>query len=342
MKLKPSQLASLLTKVIPARIPILIIGPPGVGKTDIIKQACQASGADIIVVHPVVSDPTDAKGMPWVENGEASFVPFGDLKRILKSTKLTAVVLDDLGQSAPAVQASWMQPILARHINDHKIPDCVTFISASNRRVDRAGVSGILEPVKSRFGTIIELVPDLGDWCTWAMGNNIPPDMIAFLRFRPELLCDFEPSADLTNSPLPRTWNNAARLLGLNLPREVESASISGAVGEGAAAEYLGFRRMYQELPSLDLIIDDPDGQDIPKQPSTLFAVTTGLASKVTRKNFGSIARYAERLNNSGHGEFSALLLRDSTKRNSDVMQTEDFIRLAAGPLGELISGEVQ
>jgi MoxR-like ATPase len=71
MKLKPSQLASLLTKVIPAKIPLLVVGPPGVGKTDIIKQACITSGADIIVVHPVVSDPTDAKGMPWVENGEA-------------------------------------------------------------------------------------------------------------------------------------------------------------------------------------------------------------------------------------------------------------------------------
>jgi hypothetical protein len=261
---------------------------------------------------------------------------------ILKSTKLTAVVLDDLGQAAPAVQASWMQPILARHINDHRIPDSVTFIAASNRRIDRAGVSGILEPVKSRFGTIIELVPDLDDWCGWAMDHDLPPDMIAFLRFRPELLCDFQPSADLTNSPLPRTWNNAAKILSLNLPREVESAAISGAVGEGASAEYLGFRRMYKELPSLDLIINDPDSQEIPKQPATLYAVVTGLASKTSKATFKSIARYAERLNESGHGEFAALLLRDSTRRNSDVMQTEEFIRLAAGALGELMSGEVQ
>jgi hypothetical protein len=57
-----------------------------------------------------------------------------------------------------------MQLILARRVNSFTLPDCVSFVAASNRRQDKAGVTGILEPVKSRFATILEVSPDLDDW----------------------------------------------------------------------------------------------------------------------------------------------------------------------------------
>jgi hypothetical protein len=57
-------------------------------------------------------------------------------------------------------------------------------------REDRAGVSGILEPVKSRFTTIIEMEPDVDDWTNWATSNNIRPEIIAFIRIRRKLLID--------------------------------------------------------------------------------------------------------------------------------------------------------
>ncbi len=47
----------------------------------------------------------------------------------------------------------------------------------------------------------------------WAVGASIAPEVIAFLRFRPELLCAFDPTADLTNSPLLRTWHQVMRRL---------------------------------------------------------------------------------------------------------------------------------
>ena len=67
--------------------------------------------------------------------------------------------LDDLGQAPMSVQAAAMQLILARRINGFKISDKVIFMAATNRREDKAGVTGILEPVKSRFAWIVELVP---------------------------------------------------------------------------------------------------------------------------------------------------------------------------------------
>lgn len=340
--MKPSEITTLLAAAISAKLPTLITGKPGVGKSDLVSQAAAAAGADLIISHPAVADPTDAKGLPWVseDKSSATFLPFGELARALKATKLTVWFLDDLGQAPPAVQASYMQLLLARRVNGHILPDCVTFVAATNRRTDRAGVSGILEPVKSRFATIVELEPDLDEWCQWALTQpTIPAEMIAFLRFRKELLCDFQPTADLTNCPLPRTWAAAGKLMGLGLPAQVLNQALAGAIGEGAASEFLGFLRMVRELPAIDAILMDPDSATIPSQPAALYAVTTGLAARANQSNFGRVVRYAQRLLDAAHGEFATLLVRDAIRRDPSLQHTSDFVRVVSGELGQLISG---
>lgn len=337
----PSQLGQLLAQTIPAKLPILITGAPGVGKSDIVTQAAAQAGADIIISHPVVSDPTDAKGLPWVgaDKKSATFLPFGEMKRAIEAKTPTVWFLDDLGQASPAVQASFMQLLLARRINGHVLPDHVVFVAATNRRTDRAGVQGILEPVKSRFAAIVELDANLDDWCNWAINAQLPVELIAFLRFRTDLLHAFNPSADLVNSPSPRTWHSVAKLLALNLSPELEFAALRGAVGEGAAAEFTAFLRIYRELPNLDCILMDPDSALIPNNPSARYAVAVGLASKVTELNFGRIVRYAERLHEAKHGEFGALLIRDAHRRNPKVIETSAWVKMSSSDLGKLISG---
>jgi hypothetical protein len=341
MQVTPSQLITLLSAAIPKRLPVLITGAPGVGKSDIVAQAATLTGSELILSHPAVADPTDAKGLPWPKAGqdEATFLPFGELARALKATSPTVWFLDDLGQATPAVQASFMQLILARRVNGHILPDCVTFVAATNRRADRAGVSGILEPVKSRFATIVELHPDVDSWSQWAFSANIPSVLIAFLRFRPDLLSDFKPTADMSNSPMPRTWASLAKLEALTLPQQVELAAMSGAVGDGPAAEYIAFRRMFQSITSVDAILLDPKGVKLPTQPNEIYATCTALASKVTEQNISRIGIYATRLMDASRGEFAALLMRDCMRRNKKIQFTSDFIRLASGPLGDLFLG---
>lgn len=340
--MRARDLASFLTAAITARRPVLVTGAPGIGKSDLVAQAAAAAAADVILSHPAVSDPTDAKGLPWINRAdatEATFLPFGELARAMKATTATVWFLDDLGQATPAVQASFMQLLLARRVNGHVLPDCVTFVAATNRRTDRAGVTGILEPVKSRFTSIVELEAHIDDWSTWALANGIPAELVAFLRFRPELLSSFNPSADLTNSPSPRTWSNAAAILSMDLPVHVRSEALAGAVGQGAAVELLAFLSMFRQLPSIDAILIDPDAASIPSDPSALYATVTALAARATDVAAARVLRYAERLADSSRGDFGGLLVRDTLRRFPAVQSTPEFIRLVSGELGSLIHG---
>jgi hypothetical protein len=339
--LKPAGLVELLTKAIPKRRPVLVAGAPGIGKTQIIEQTAATLGFDLIVSHPAVSDPTDFKGLPWFDakSKNADFRPIGEFARALAATRPTIWFFDDLAQAPESVQAACMQLFLARRVGDHVLPDCVTFVAATNGRQHRAGARGLLEPVKSRFATIIELTPDIEAWSRWAFGSGISPMLIAFLRYRPELLSAFSASADLTNSPSPRTWQHAAQVEDLGLSPEVEAVALAGAVGEAAATEYLVFRRMYNSLVNVDAIILNPDKAAIPTAPSELYAVSVALAGKANTQNFGRIARYCERLADAKKGEFAVLTVRSATDRDDKLIYTDAFVRMQTTELGALVTG---
>lgn len=338
--MKPSELATMLVSFITHRVPILITGAPGIGKSDLVAQAAIEADADLILSHPAVADPTDAKGLPWVVDGSATFLPFGDLTRAINAEKRTVWFLDDLGQASPAVQASYMQLLLARRVNEHVLSDQITFVAATNRRTDKAGVSGILEPVKSRFGAIVQLDADLDESCAYAIDREWEPSIPAFWRFKPELLSHFVASADLVNSPSPRTWSHVNKIVAMDLPHAIRHQAIVGAIGEGAATEYSAFLRLYETLPSVDQILTNPDSVDVPKDPATLYALSGALAHRTTPKNFDRIAKFVNKMVDKGKGEFGVLVVRDALQRDSKIAQTQAYVKLACGELGALISGK--
>ena len=335
--MKPSLLSKVLEIGIPKKRTFLIVGPPGVGKTDIVKQVCKKIDYECEIFHPVISDPTDFKGMPWIfqENGKptAEFIPFGGLERILEADKPTLAFFDDFGHAPPLVQASIMQPVWERRIDTHKVSDFITFAVASNKREHKAAVSGILEPFKSRAASIIELDVDVENWIEWAVHNNIPPVMRAFIRWRPNLLFDFQPTSDMTNSPLPRTVANAANLYNDNYPSEILFDLIQGAAGETFATEFIGFETIYKKLPNPKKFIKDPKGTKLPDDPAVLYALTTVLPKYLTADNTDVIITIAERLMDSNEfndeiprTEFTAFLIKNCEYEKPEFIETREWI----------------
>jgi len=347
LTIKPSDLETLLGAVIKAKQNLLITSSPGTGKTALIKRATRNVNAEGFFMYPSIGDPTDAKGMPWIVDGKADFIPFGELKRVwnaIDAGSLVALVLDDLGQGMPATQASYMQLM-------DKLRGKCSVIAATNRRGDKAGVHGVLEPVKSRFHSIVEMETDLNDFCNYLIDEGVEMygltedailDVVSFLRFRPEHLCAFNATADLVNSPSPRTWVATGQQVSLNLPAHIEFVSVAGAVGEGVGGEFSAFKKMRRALPNLDGILLDPTNATIPTDPSVKWAVCTGLASKATEKNFPSLHLYAKKLHGAALGQFAVLLIRDAIRRKPEIRETDEFQKMASGPIGDLITGTVK
>jgi hypothetical protein len=329
--LTPSQTEQALTVLLNAKENVLIKGSPGIGKTAIIKKVAKQLGARLVIMYASVSDPTDFKGFPFMKDDDATFVPFGDLKLVLNATEFTILFLDDLGQGANAVQAAVMQ--LVDRLKDN--PNVVV-VAATNRRSDRAGVSGLLEPVKSRFSTIVELMVTKDDWVDWATQNNIPEVLIAFMMFRgDDLLCKFSPTQDIENSPSPRTWAALGRMYTLSPSKKLRMALFSGAVGEGAAGEFLSFVETHEKMPDINAILANPKTAKVPDETSTLWALSVALSRKATPQLMQPICDYVERMHDEGFGPFAAFVLRDISKRSEECTETAAFTKLASSNVGK-------
>lgn len=346
--MRPRDLRKLLAYYIPAKETLMVTGAPGIGKSDILVQAAKDAKASLIMLHPAISDPTDFKGMPVVsiDRESVDFKPFGDLSAIYNAKKLTVVFIDDLGQALPAVQAAVMQLLHSstgvKRLNGRIVPDCVTFVIATNRRTDGANVTGMLETVKSRTTSIVALEPNADDFCDWAIANEMPPELVAYIRSQKEDLLQFERKADIVNQPCPRTWAAAGRILKMGMSPDLELPALQGALGDGMAAKFSGYLRTYRELPTIQSILANPDAAIIPKDVAALYFVSVGVAMNANQNNFGRIARYAERLVEEGRAEFAVLMVRDSLTKEPKVQNTQAFVKLTTGsnPVGQLIAGE--
>ena len=321
----PKELTATLTEFIKHQHNVLITSSPGCGKTAIVNQIAQALDADLIPMFPAISDPTDAKGMPWVIDGIPQFVPFDKLKRLITANKLTICFLDDFGQAASSVQASFMQLIYARSVDGTPISPYVVFIAATNDKKHKAGVLGLIEPVKSRFVTILNLTTSVPDWTEWAIMHDIHPQVINFINAVPEALDDFKPTTDLTNSPCPRTWENVSKIAYLNFSPSIEFECFTGAVGSGRAMEFQSYREKESDLPTIKELLDPSNALShslLPKENHLIYFLINQLVYKANPKNIDRIIEIAVLL----EPEFSALLLNKCQQFNKHLRSNVNLL----------------
>lgn len=334
--MKPSTAAQIVERMILNYKPVLLVGMAGIGKTSIVDQVREKTRSDMQVSCPVVNDPTDAKGFPCVIDNVAQFLPFGDLDYAINySGERLIWFLDDLGQARPAVQAAYMQLLLARRINGHKLPDTVVFIAATNRREDRAGVSGILEPVKSRFHMIIEIEPDIESFISWGLtSGRIRKEVIACLRLFPELLVS-PPSREIKPSTNPRVWEFASQILDADFPPALIYDSLISCIGESAGSQLYGMITTFKNLPSVNSIITSPKTVEFPREPSSLYALCTVLSKFLEKKpkRVGPVFEFADRL----PGDFAVCLINDTLALRPELADTEAFQEWNAKNIGLFI-----
>lgn len=296
---------------------MLITGSFGIGKSQIFEAVAAANGFESMVLQPSISDPTDFKGIPFVVDGKGKFILDDHLAKLLTATSPLAVLIDDLGQAPGAVQAACMQLIEARRLNGHSISEHVSFVAATNRRRDASGVGGLFEALKTRFCPILNFEPDHESWIQWGMDNGIPVELLMFIRFRPGLLNNPQPSKEIVNSACPRTIAAVGRWMNNGI---TDAPIIAGCCGDAWAAEFLAFLKVWNKLPSMNKIISDPNGAIVPgyDEPSVLYALSGAISKSMSEDNASQLMQYVNRL----PIEFATMIVKDATRRNENLSET--------------------
>jgi hypothetical protein len=315
--MKPSCIIETLKTLIDICQPMFVWGAPGVGKSQVVAQVAREERLDLVDVRAVLLDPVDLRGLPHIdENRRACWCP----PEFLPAKGDGIFFLDELNAAPPLVQAACYQLVLDRRLGEYRLPDGWCIVAAGNRETDRAVTHRMPSALANRF-VHLNFDVDAQEWLTWAQASGIVPEVIAFIRFRPQLLHAFDPQKDDKAFPTPRSWEFVSRIMNRQKQTIPDLELIAGVVGEGTAAEFCGFLRIFHNLPDPETLLEAPETAEVPDDPATLYAVCELLSQKTDLTNLPRIMTYAKRL----PPEFSVMLVRDAARINSAIVQTPDF-----------------
>lgn len=317
--MKPSSIASALRSLVAARQPVFIWGGPGLGKSAVVRQLAERLKIPLQDIRALLLDPVDLRGLPFLApDGRSKWA----VPEFLPREGSGVLFLDELNAAPAMVQASCYQLVLDRKLGEYSLPEGWAIVAAGNRDSDRGVTTRMPTPLRNRF-VHLEFEVDAQEWSEWAIQASIRPEVIAYVRFRPELLSVFE--RDVNAFPSPRSWEFVSRILQSGPEPSIEHELFAGAVGSGAATEFSAFLRMYRELPNIDAILLNPLGERVPEEAAAQYAVASALARYASDTNFDRICQYLNRMPT----EFRVLCVRDATIRQPNVRLTAGYTKWA-------------
>ncbi len=274
-------------KLVPLGRPIVAMGSPGIGKTEIMKQAAKALFMGCKVTEASSLDPTDTRGIPYVTDGESKYGRPSILPDVKKDGEKGLLVIDELASCLPAVQVSLYPLFLERRLGDYPLPKGWVPMGTGNYTSDGAIAYSLSSALTDRV-FILNITPDFQVWKEdFAFANGINADIISFLNWRPELFYTFDKRDKTAKGKAfasPRSYELASNALKTNLGDDILMAVLAGCLGEGVAVEFVAFRKVSQGLPDIKKIYMGkhnavPDND----KPDVLYALTGALVGFLSR-----------------------------------------------------------
>ncbi len=288
-----------------ARIPVLLWGNPGEGKTAVVESAREGGWhvETLIVSH---YEPSDFAGLPVLTgDGGVSLAPPQWAKRLAAHEGPAIAFFDEFSTASPALQAAALRPLTHYEVGSLQLPETVSFVAAANPADVAAAGWELAAPTASRFvhldwGMPLEVYAESmvtgvwpampvfdqvsttlagarcstngdgstdGDELVSTSSTNERALVAGFLRTRESQLSVIPKDAAGRGRafPTPRTWEYAARLLGLaralGTHATVRRLLAAGCLGDAVAHEYLAWVAA-QDLVDPEALLADPAAYD--------------------------------------------------------------------------------
>jgi hypothetical protein len=321
------------------KVVFYIDGRPGGGKSSVCREiAAELSrihnipAERIVEFNPSLRESTDILGLPVMGGDHAKWLPPEEFYRIRKGQGPSILIVEELSDASMDLQNPLCRVLLDRHAGNMALSEELYILASGNRTEDKSGASRLSTKLGNRM-RCLHFEENLEDWQRWAIKAGINPILRQFIKWRPSLLSDFDP--DRTVNPTPRSWEDVDRIP-MTLEPGVFYEHVSGCVGEGAAAEYTGFIRVFNSLPDLNEIIAHPTSAPVPTAPDALFAVVAKLISMATPKNFDKLFGYIARLS----PEFQVKACRECADANPQIRSCKSWVKFALANQ-DLLMGQV-
>jgi len=319
-------------------------GEPGIGKSSMLKVlAKQYPEYAIAYIDCTLLDLGDF-ALPYtevVENGLTGvnkitkFAPNARFK--MHEGKPVIVMLDEIGKAMKAVKNVLLTLMLEHRIGDHYLPEGSIVFGTTNLMSD--GVGDMLEAhARNRVCLVTVRKPDADEWIEWAIGNDVDPTIIAWVKQFPHALASY---TDLSQKENVYIFNPTRAGSGAVVtPRSLEKASfiakqrselgdaltislLTGTIGESAARDMQAFFTVVDKLPSWDAILNDPKNAKLPEDTVAKCILVFSAVTRVSKDTLDKWMHYLKRMDKEWQALFATSVMKSSDKQSFCVMNKE-------------------
>jgi hypothetical protein len=310
--------------------PLMIWGPPGVGKSAVIYQVCDEEGIGFVDVRLAQREPVDIRGLPVPRDDGVHWLVSAEWPRAGRGI----IFFDELTASDRSLQVAAYEFILDRRLGDlYRVPAGWYLAAAGNRIEDRAVALTMSSALSNRF-CHLEVEVALEDWVRWAVSHSVHPEVVGFIRFQPHLLFCMEGNLQ-QGWPTPRSWERVSVELEQAERTGLEEQSlrviVQGLVGPIAATEFFAYRAVASQLPQVDAMLRGKIPISIPDRPDQRYALCTAAVHQADHDP--SLLEGLLRLTLELSSDFAAMCLLDYLNSGGQAAVAERARRVFAHPL---------
>lgn len=256
------------------------------------------------------------------------------------------LMIDEFGKANPAVKNALLRLILERKIGSYTLhPDSIIFATTN---LGSEGVGDLLPAHARNRITVVETKkPTAMEWVEWGISNGVDHTILGWAKETPEVMQDFRdvpnpddnqyifhPKAvDRAAFCTPRSLHAASDILQRRdgLDDDTLQAALMGTIGIRAAADFMAFLKLADQLPSLESIKNDPDNATVPTSQAATCMVVFKALSALERDWADAWMRYVNRLDKEAQGLFAngVRSSKYNKAKQSMIMQNKLFTQWA-------------
>ena len=245
--------------------PVLLLGAPGIGKTQIMEQAARECKVALVAYTITHHTRQSAIGLPFISKKEYGGKEYSATEYTMseivasiydrmRETGLTEGILfiDEINCVSETLAPAMLQFLQCKTFGNHEIPEGWVIVAAGNPPEYNKSVRDFDVVTLDRVKKIM-VEPDYRIWKEYAYKENIHPAILSYLELRSNCFYQMETTIDGRQFGTPRGWEDLSRMmevyerLNKNITKEVVGQYIQHERISVEFAEYYELYQKYQQ-----------------------------------------------------------------------------------------------
>lgn len=245
--------------------PVLLLGAPGIGKTQIMEQAARECGVALVAYTITHHTRQSAIGLPFISKKEYGGREYSateytmseivaSIYNRMSETGLSEGILfiDEINCVSETLAPAMLQFLQCKSFGNHQIPKGWVIVAAGNPPEYNKSVREFDVVTLDRVKKIL-VEPDYQTWREYAYKENMHPAILSYLELRNNCFYQMETTIDGKQFATPRGWEDLSRMmevyerLGKNITADLVGQYIQHERISQEFAEYYELYQKYQQ-----------------------------------------------------------------------------------------------